>query len=227
MTAADGREFDLSLSTGRSVVYDITLTVRPGMAVWPQDTAFALQPTLRIDQGGSCNVSRLTLSPHTGTHADAFLHVTDTGSDMASMALEAYLGPARVLDTPGDGPIDAVRLNTLFWEGAERLLFRTRPQGQPADPYAPPFAHFLPDAVAEMARAGVRLVGLDTPSMDEFHSKTLASHQALVRHGIAILENLDLAAVPPGDYELIALPLKLAGADGSPVRAILRKDPPS
>lgn len=208
------------------MIYDITVTVRPGMPVWPGDTEYALDRTLRIDQGGSCNVSRLTLSPHTGTHADSFLHVVDGGHDMATMPLEPYVGPARVLDTPGDGPIDAARLSGLYWEGAERLLFRTRPHGQPAAPYAVPFAHFLPDAVEELARGGVRLVGLDTPSMDPFHSKTLDSHRVLVRRGIAILENLDLAGVPPGDYELIALPLKLAGADGSPVRAILRKDTP-
>ena len=218
--------FDEPGEAGRPILYDITQPVRVGMAVWPQDTPFGLERTLRIDQGGSCNVSRLTLSPHTGTHADAFRHIADAGLDMAEMPLGPYLGPARVLETPGDGPIDATRLNGCIWEKAPRLLFKTRRGAAPADPYAMPFAHFTPDAVEAMARGGVRLVGLDTPSMDAFHSKTLDSHKALLKHGIAILENLDLSAVPPGDYDLIALPLKLAGADGSPVRAILRKDSP-
>lgn len=216
--------FDAPGEDGRPLLYDITLPVRVGMPVWPQDTAFGLERTLRLDQGGSCNVSRITLSPHTGTHADAFFHVSEDGEDMAGMPLGPYLGPARVLDAPGDGPIDAARLALLVWEGAERLLFKTRRGGPPVEPYATPFAHFTPDAVEAMARGGVRLVGLDTPSMDEFHSKTLPAHHALLRHGIAILESLDLSAVPSGDYELIALPLKVAGADGSPVRAILRKE---
>lgn len=214
----------LPVDPAAPLLYDITVPVRTGMPVWSGDTAFQLDRTLRMDRGGSCNVSRLTLSPHTGTHADAFFHIADSGADMARMPLAPYLGPARVLAAPGDGPIDPARLATLVWEGAERLLFQTRAGGQPADPYATPFAHFTPDAVAVLGNAGVRLVGLDTPSMDEFHSKTLDSHKALLRFGIAILENLDLAAVPPGDYELIALPLKLAEGDGSPVRAILRKD---
>lgn len=216
--------FDLPGEEGRPLLYDITLPVRVGMPVWPGDTEFGLERTLRVDQGASCNVSRLTLSPHTGTHADAFFHIAEEGADMAAMPLGPYLGPARVLDAPGDGPIDAARLATLVWGSAERLLFRTRRGGPPAAPYATPFAHFTAEAVEAMARGGVRLVGLDTPSMDELDSKTLPAHHALLKHGIAILENLDLSAVPPGDYELIALPLKVAGADGTPVRAILRKE---
>lgn len=202
-------------------IYDITMTVEPGMPVWPGDSRFGFDWAMRMSSGDSVNVTRLTMSPHTGTHADAFFHVADDGLTMGEMPLDAYIGPARVLDVPGDGPIDAARLEGLNWRGASRLLFKTR-RSRPVDPYATPFAHFAPSAVEAFGLAGCVLVGLDTPSMDDFHSKTLDAHHALVRHGIANLENLDLSDVPPGDYELIALPLKLMGLDGSPVRAILR-----
>ena len=171
--------------------------------------------------GATVNVAGVTISPHTGTHADAFFHCSDDGQGMGEMSLDPYLGPARVLDAPGDGAIDVERLEGLNWKGATRLLFKTR-RSRVTDPYAVPFAHLTPEAVALMGPANVRLVGLDTPSMDDFHSKTLDAHHALMRYGIANLENLDLTDVPPGDYELIALPLKLMGLDGSPVRAILR-----
>jgi arylformamidase len=203
------------------MIYDITPPVAPGIAVWPGDCEYAMDRPVKISEGATVNVSRLTLSPHTGAHADAFLHCSDAGAPIDRMPLSAYLGPARVLDAPGDGPIDAARLTALDWRGAPRLLFRTR-RGRPADPYATPFAHLTVSAVTACAAAGVVLIGLDTPSMDDFHSKTLDAHHALLAHGIANLENLDLSEVPPGDYELIALPLKLAGGDASPVRAVLR-----
>ncbi|MDZ4806130.1 MAG: cyclase family protein [Candidatus Eisenbacteria bacterium] len=203
------------------MIYDITAPVAPGMAVWPGDSRFGFDWTMRLSGGDTVNVTRLTMSPHTGTHADAFFHVADHGLTMGETPLDAYIGPARVFDAPGDGPIDVGRLEGLMWGGATRLLFKTR-RCRPVDPYATPFAHFTPAAVEACGKAGVLLVGLDTPSMDDFHSKSLDAHHALRRHGIANLENLDLTDVPPGDYELIALPLKLMGLDGSPVRAILR-----
>jgi len=202
-------------------IHDITMTVEPGMPVWPGDSRFGFDWTMRMSGGDSVNVTRLTMSPHTGTHADSFFHVANDALAMSAMPLEAYIGPARVLDAPGDGPIDIARLEGLSWKGATRLLFKTR-RSRVKEPYSVPFAHLTPEAVALMGPANIRLVGLDTPSMDEFHSKTLDAHLALVKAGIANLENLDLTDVPAGDYELIALPLKLMGLDGSPVRAILR-----
>ena len=203
------------------MIWDITAKVDPKTAVWPGDHPFTTEWTLRKSGGDTVNVAKLTLSPHTGTHADAFFHCSDEGAGMGEMSLEPYLGPARVLDAPGDGPIDVERLRTLKWSGASRLLFKTR-RSRVTDPYATPFAHLTVGAVHEFGKAGIVLVGLDTPSMDDFHSKTLDAHHALMRYGIANLENLDLTDVHPGDYELIALPLRLMGIDGSPVRAVLR-----
>jgi len=203
------------------LIYDITAPVTPTIAVWPGDHPYFVDWTMRRSTGDTVNVTKLTLSPHTGTHADAFFHCSDEGQGMGEMALDPYLGPARVLDAPGDGPIDVERLGKLNWRGASRLLFKTR-QSRVDSPYAVPFAHLTAEAVAVLGPANIVLIGLDTPSMDHFHSKTLDAHHALMKHGIANLENLDLTDVPPGDYELIALPLKLMGVDGSPVRAVLR-----
>ncbi len=202
-------------------IWDITAPVTVDTPVWPGDSRFGVDWTMSQSMGATVNVARLSLSPHTGTHADAFFHVADDGLGIGEMPLDSYLGPARVIDAPGDGPIDLQRLEGLNWKGATRLLFKTR-RSRVKEPYAVPFAHLTPEAVAVMGPANIRLIGLDTPSMDDFHSKTLDAHHALMRHGIANLENLDLTDVPPGDYELIALPLKLMGLDGSPVRAILR-----
>jgi arylformamidase len=202
------------------MIYDITPPVRPGIAVWPGDSDYRVERMMKRSAGDSVNVARLTLSPHTGAHADAFYHCSDEGAGIGEMDITAYLGPARVLDAPGDGPIDVARLETLPWQGATRLLFRTR-RGA-VDLYAVPFAHFSPEAIQRMGSESVVLIGIDTPSFDHFHSKSLDAHHALLANKIANLENLDLAAVPPGDYELIALPLRLEGVDGSPVRAILR-----
>jgi len=203
------------------LIWDLSPRIAADMPVWPGDNPFGLAWTMRIADGGSCNVSRITMSPHTGAHADAWHHVSDDGAAMGDMPLEPYLGPARVVECFGDGPIDRRRMDGTPWKGARRLLLKTR-RAVPADPYAVPFAHLTPEVVEMFHSAGVILVGLDTPSMDDFHSKTLDSHHALRIRKIANLENLDLSAVPPGDYELIALPLNLAGACGSPVRAILR-----
>ncbi len=203
------------------MIYDLSPAITPGMPVWPGDAPYTLDWTLRTADGHSVNLSRVTLSPHTGAHADAYHHCSDDGVTMEAMPLEPYLGPARVVDCPGDGPIDRKRLEDAGWRGARRLLLKTR-KGAPADPYAVPFAHLTPEAVELFHADGVILVGLDTPSMDDFHSKTLDSHHALRVRKIANLENLDLSSVPAGDYELIALPLPIAGACGSPVRAVLR-----
>ncbi len=200
---------------------DISPIVSPSTPVWPGDRSFTIDWTMRIAGGDSCNVSAITMSPHTGAHTDAPYHFVETAASMAGVALGAYVGAAEVVDLAGVEAIEAAHLDGLDLQAAERLLFRTRAQGPPVD-FAAGFASIQPAAAERLAAAKLALVGLDTPSVDAFDSKTLDTHKIFLGGGVAILEGIDLSRVAAGRYELIALPLKLAGVDGSPVRAVLR-----
>jgi arylformamidase len=167
------------------------------------------------------------MSVHVGTHTDAPLHYDLSGPDIASVDLTRYIGRCRVVDVQGTGTpslIPAAALTPAMLAGAERLLLRTR-RTHDHRTWDPHFTALGPDAAKVLVAAGIRLVGIDTPSMDHADSKDLGGHHLLYEGGVAILENLDLRAVPAGDYELIALPLRIVNGDSSPVRAILRELP--
>lgn len=170
-------------------------------------------------------VSRLTLSSHTGAHADAPSHYDPAGAPVGGLALERYLGPARVVDARGCGGVikpehAAAALAAPNCPG--RLLFRTYERA-PIDRWDSGFASVDPRTIDALAAAGVFLIGVDTPSLDPETSKTMDAHHAVRRHGLSILEGLVLDDAEAGDYELIALPLKLMNADAAPVRAVLRR----
>jgi arylformamidase len=202
---------------------DISQTLRPGLPVWPGDTPFDLTRTWALDETCPVNVSRLTLSTHSGAHADAPLHYDPDGVAMEAVSLEPYIGLAQVLDVSGWGPrrIILADIEARLTHGVQRVLLRTF-EHFPHDHWPTEFA--TPDAglIAALAARGVVLIGTDAPSLDPEDSKDLPAHHAVKRAGMAILEGLVLDQAPEGLYELIALPLKLAGADASPVRAVLR-----
>ena len=173
-------------------------------------------------KGESVNVAALRMSAHTGTHADGPFHVDSDGIRIGAAPLAAYLGHATLLEVSGAEALDlALVERALAGAVVERLLVRTGCWSDP-DRFPEHFPAFTPAAAERLAAAGVRLVGTDAPSVDPFDSKTLDAHHAFGRAGIAILENLKLDGVPVGEYELIALPLRLEEADASPVRAALR-----
>jgi arylformamidase len=203
-------------------IYDISVTLREGVACWPGDAPYAWQWSWKRSQGASVNVGRVGMSVHTGTHADAPYHFADDGKTVEVLDLAPYVGAAWVLDLRHRRVIAIEDLAAFDFSHRPRVLLRT---DACLDPECfPDSIPVLDEAVpAWLASRGVILVGVDVPSVDALDSKDLPIHHALGRHGIAILENLRLAEVPAGVYELIALPLKLAGADGAPVRAILRQ----
>ena len=206
-----------------SSVIDISQTLEAGIATWPGDTAFAPFWVMRLESGDSCNVGSVTMSLHTGTHADAPLHFLADGATPAKMELSPFIGTALVLDLTGVRTILPEHLSELAPGKTERILrvlFKTGTAR--ADRFDGAFAHVSASAALVLADAGVLLVGIDTPSVDASDSKELNAHKVLAGAGIAILENLVLGHVEPGLYELIALPLKLEGMDASPVRAVLR-----
>ena len=205
-------------------LWDISPPVHAASPVFPGDTPYSQQWCATIGPGCPVNVSAITLSPHVGAHADAPLHYDATGAAIGDVALEAFLGPCRVVHAIGCGPLITWAHIAHAVEGKalpQRVLVRTY-ERMPQDHWDGHLAAYAPETIERLADAGVLLVGIDTASIDPADSKTLDSHQVIRRRGLRVLENLVLDAVPEGDYELIALPLKFTTADASPVRAVLR-----
>jgi arylformamidase len=204
-------------------IWDISQPLRAGLPVWPGDTAFHAQRTWALEGDCPVNVSAFSASTHSGAHADAPMHYDPAGAPIDEVALDAYLGPCVLVDARGCGArIEAAFVEATVPTGAERVLFRTY-DAFPHDAWRSDFTAVSATAIAALAARGARLIGVDAPSLDPQESKTMDAHHAVRRTGLAILEGLVLDAPPPGDYELIALPLPLAGLDAAPVRAILRE----
>jgi arylformamidase len=203
------------------VILDISILVQPGTPEWPGDVPFSCGWSARIAQGASVNLSHVAGSPHVGTHADAPLHVRDGWPASDQLPLEPFLGPVTVLDvTRAPAGTLALDADDSRLEGCERLLLRT--DRTIADGVFPGAWPVLSAATAILlAAAGVKLVGVDAPSVDERESKTLEVHKALFGGGAYVLENLDLRGVAEGRYELVAPPQRLGGLDAAPVRALL------
>lgn len=203
-------------------LWDISPPVHAGSPVFPGDAAYHQQWAATIGPECPVNVSTLTLSPHTGAHADAPLHYDPAGAPIGELDLTPYLGPCRVIHAIDCGPLVEWRhLAHALDKLPPRVLVRTYDR-MPIDQWDPALAAYAPQTIERLADLGVLLVGIDTASVDPAPSKTLDSHQVIRRRGLRVLENLVLDDVPEGDYELIALPLKLSTADASPVRAVLR-----
>jgi arylformamidase len=203
-------------------LWDISPPLRLGIPVWPGDTAFAAERSWQLDATCPVNVSRITLSTHTGAHADAPLHYDAAGVPVGGLDLARYLGPCRVVHAIGTRPlIRAVDVLGELPAGTTRLLIRTY-RTAPQACWDSAFPAIDPALIDALAARGVVLIGTDTPSLDPQESKTMDAHHAVRRHGLSILEGLVLDAVEPGAYELIALPLALADLDAAPVRAVLR-----
>lgn len=205
-------------------IWDISPPIHAESPVFPGDAPFQQHWNAEIGPGCPVNVASLSLSPHVGAHADAPLHYDPAGQAVGLLPLAPFLGPCRVIHAIGRGPLLRwEHLSHALPEGAPlpaRVLVRCYEQAPTRwDPALPAFA---PATVERLADRGVCLIGIDSASIDPADSKTLDSHQVIRRRGLRVLENLLLDGVPEGDYELIALPLKLTTADASPVRAVLR-----
>jgi arylformamidase len=207
-------------------LWDISPPVHANSPVFPGDARYEQRWAATIAPGCPVNVSTITFSPHTGAHADAPLHYDADGAAVGTLDLRPFLGPCRVIHAIGVAPL-------VQWRHIEhaidahlppRVLVRTY-ERMPVDRFDDALPAYAPQTIDRLADLGVLLVGIDTASIDPADSKSLDSHQIIRRRGLRVLENLVLDDVPEGDYELIALPLKLTTADASPVRAILRSLP--
>jgi arylformamidase len=202
-------------------VIDISRRLENGMPVWPGDTPFHYEVSWSKAESGSVNVGTLSMSTHTGTHVDAPFHFDDNGKRIIELDLELYIGPARVIDMTGKVSIGAKDLKNIDLAGFKRVLFQTLSWKNSVE-FPEKIPHLEADLGPFLAEKGIRLIGVDVPSVDPIDSKDLHAHHSLNENGIHILESVLLDEVEPGDYELIALPLPLVEGDGSPVRAILR-----
>jgi len=207
----------------KRTIIDISRNLAPDTAVWPGDTPFSLRKTMERQQGDSVNLTTLTISAHTGSHADAPYHFADVGLTMEAVDLRPYWGAAQVVTVKKEsGPLLPADFSAYDLARAERLLVRTPAGRYPVTQFPPDFPYPSPELADWLGSLGVLLYGTDGLSMDDINSTTLPGHKAMLRNGIAILEGLDLTQAPDGVYELAALPLKIIGGDGSPVRAVLR-----
>lgn len=203
---------------------DISQRLHNGIAEWPGDTPFSYKVVFPKADTGSVNIGKITTSTHTGTHIDAPYHYDDNGMKVHELPLDVYIGKARVIDVSGFASVGRSDLEGIDFGGAERILLKTSSRPDPGV-FPENYTVLRADIGPLLKERGVRLIGVDTPSVDSEHSKTLDAHHSLYDNDVLILENIVLTAVEPGDYELIALPLPIEGGDGSPVRAVIRRWP--
>jgi arylformamidase len=212
-------------------IWDISRTLAADLAPWPGDTPFHFKLNRQIPAGDLVNLGAISLSVHNGTHADARFHFEATGETMERAALEIYLGPATVIDLAHQFArggktlieIDDLQANAQSISEAPRLLIKTC-VWQDSTIFPERIPVIAPGVAEWLGTKGVRLLGLDLPSVDPIDAKVLHNHLALAGAGISIIESLDLSGVSAGPYHFAALPLKIAGADGAPVRAVLWRE---
>jgi arylformamidase len=206
-------------------IWDVSMPVRHGGLVYPGNPPISITPVQSIAAGNTANVSRIDLGSHTATHVDAPLHFMDGGAGVDELPLDVLIGPARLIAFGDDVlVVGEAELRRHDLAGVTRLLIRTRNSAWLASgtsEFHPDFTHLAPDAAEYLVSIGVRLVGVDYLSVEQFHSPHHRTHKTLLSHAVVIVEGLVLAEPPPGDYELCCLPILLAGLDGAPTRAVL------
>lgn len=200
---------------------DITQTMTNGMPNWPGDTPFSFELAYTKQQTGSVNIGKMETSLHTGTHADAPFHFDANAPTIDALDVNIFIGDCLVIDCRPQQMITASFLQAVDFQGVQRILLKT------VDGISSSFPQQIPviaaDVAALLKERGVFLLGVDNPSVDPLTSKEVSAHHALYANQVHIVEGLDLSQIEPGLYDFIALPLKIAGADGAPVRAVLRK----
>jgi arylformamidase len=202
---------------------DVSVPISPRLVVWKGDPPLTLEQVMFMDKGDVCNLTRMALSVHTGTHMDAPRHFVRDGLTMEAMPLDAVMGPARVIGiddpvavTPRELPSDLQR--------GERILFRTRNSSLSWSeaPFLEDYVYVSKEAAQALVDAGVQTVGVDYLSVGGYHKDLVETHDVLLGAGVWVIEGLDLSRIAPGRYEMACLPLKIVGSDGAPARAALR-----
>jgi arylformamidase len=203
---------------------DVSVPLAPGMPTYPGNPEFDLQPVKRIADGGSSNNSRLVLGTHTGTHVDAPRHFFDDAAGVDELALNLLLGRARVVEIQKRGGIVAEDLQAAGLREDLRVLLKTPNSALWNTPaFHEEYTHLTESAARYLVEQGVKVVGIDYLSVEQFRKPGAPAHRALLSEGIVIIEGLNLAEADPGMYELYCLPLRIAGGDGAPARVVLKR----
>lgn len=209
-------------------IYDVTVPLSATTPTYPGDPKIEIKEWATLAKGDAANISVLHMGAHSGTHVDAPVHFIAGAPNVASLPLSALIGVAEVIEVPPETlVIDEPFVSTSCHGPSERVLFKTRNSefwGRPQDGFRVDYTYIDPGAAARLVSLGKKLIGIDYLSIEAFQSADFATHVELLSNGVVILEGLDLRAVPAGTYELLCLPLKIAGGsgDGAPARAVLR-----
>jgi arylformamidase len=201
---------------------DVTVPLSSEVACFPGDPCFQSEVSHAIAAGDPYNVSRLALGTHTGTHVDAPYHFLPDGATVDELSLDLLMGKVRVVAVAAREAVEREHLEQLDLRDDLRLFFKTRNSGQLRQPFQPDFVYLSPDAATFLVQVGIKLVGWDYLSIEKYQSKDFATHHTLLGEGVVIVEGLDLSQVEPGEYDMVCLPLRLQGGDGSPARVVLR-----
>ena len=206
-----------------SRIYDISVPIRSGGIVYPGNPEIDITLQQAVAKGAGANVSAIRFGSHTGTHADASRHFFDDGQPVDQIPLDRLIGPALLVSFPDNvRAIGAAELKAHDLRGRTRILLRTRNSALLSQKqFAPDYTYLAPDGAEYLVDKGVELVGIDYLSIEQFHSGHHRTHRTLLAKSVVILEGLDLSAPPPGEYQLICLPLRIEGCDGAPARAVL------
>ena len=206
-----------------SRIYDISVPIRSGGIVYPGNPEIDITLQQAVAKGAGANVSAIRFGSHTGTHADASRHFFDDGQPVDKIPLDRLIGPALLVSFPDNvRAIGATELKAHDLRGRTRILLRTRNSALLSQKqFAPDYTYLAPDGAEYLVDKGVELVGIDYLSIEQFHSGHHRTHRTLLAKSVVILEGLDLSAPPPGEYQLICLPLRIEGCDGAPARAVL------
>jgi arylformamidase len=206
------------------MIYDVSVPIVNGMPVWPSDPPLKLtaQSHLSRDKSHTVQVTSIEMGSHTGTHMDAPYHFVEGGRKLDEIPLEELVGPAMVIHIAGVPSITLKHLTSLVWNDVRRVLFKTDNSEHWNDgTFYEKFVYLEPDAAEFLVQQGVRLVGIDYLSIDPYKSEKHPTHFVLLPRNVVIIEGLNLSHVPPGVYQMVALPLRLLSGDGAPARVIL------
>lgn len=205
--------------------WDVSVPLRDGMVCWPGDDPPRVEQVAYMDRGDMCNVTKLHMSAHTATHMDAPRHFINSGLGIDQTPLDAMIGPARVVEIHDPVSIRRQELEALKPQRGERLIFKTKNSreawGKPE--FDKDFVYIADEGAQYLVACGVKAVAVDYLSIGGFYHDTAETHVTILGAGIAVIEGLDLSEVEAGEYELICLPIKIAGADGAPARVVLRR----